>query len=191
MSFPIMPVSPLPAGLDRTRVWKTDGNQYDSGAWVAMTTYVRPLVKYSIPFVNFTEVKQALLATLADSVQGTTLPFLMKDPYEYQVSSVLAVDSGVGAGTLQLYDTRSFFVRADTLSIGSLFSSKSGFVTLGAEYGYDQDTGIFTVNTKATDDIWGVRSMEYFRKVHFSADYRDTAVIWNVFNATVQIDEIT
>lgn len=190
MTYPIMPVSPLPAGIGRTRDWKTDGQRYDSGAWQAMTTYTRPLFQYQIPFQNINEVKLGLLTTLADSVQGTTLPFLMKDPYEYQVSSVLAVASGVSAGTLQLYDTRSFFIRADTTTVGSLFSALSGYVKLGTNYNYDQDTGILTIITKSNTDAWGVRSAEYFRKVHFANNFQDQAVLWNIFNATIQIDEI-
>ncbi len=190
MSYPIFPVSPLPAGQERTRFWKTDADQYDSGAAQAMTTFTRPLFRWAIPFTNMTEVKQGLLSTLVDSVKGT-FPFLLKDPYEFAVSSVLAVDSGVvNAATLQIYDTRSFFVRADTTTVGSLFSSLSGYVRLGQEYSYEQDTGIFTVNTKAINDVWGVRSMEYFRKCMFDGDYSDTAVIWNIFNATMKIKEI-
>lgn len=191
MTYPIFPVSPLPAGLDRTRNWKTDGNQYDSGAYQAMTTFSRPLMNYSIPWQNMTEQKQQLLMTIVDSVKGRTFPFLMKDPYEYQVASVEVGDSGTTNGaTLQIYDTRSFFVRADTTTIGSLFSATSGFVTLGTEYDYDQDTGVLTVNTKDFGDVWGARSMEYYRKCVFKEDYRETAVLWNIFNAQVQINEI-
>lgn len=191
MSYPIFPVSPLPAQTDRTRGWKSDNVTYDSGAYQGMTTYQRPLMKYSIPWTNFTEVKQAQLVSIVDSVMGPTFPFLMKDPYEFAVNSVLAVQSGVvQPSTLQLYDTRSFFVRADTTTVGSLFSSLSGYVRLGVEYNYEQDTGIFTVNTKAINDVWGVRSMQYFRKCIFAGDYRDVAVLWNIFNATVNINEV-
>ena len=129
--------------------------------------------------------------TIVDSVKGGTYPFLMKDPYEFAVSSVLAANSGVvQPTTLQLYDTRSFFVRADTTTVGSLFSSLSGYVRLGQQYNYDQDTGVFTVNTKAINDVWGVRSMEYYRKCKFDGDYSDSAVIWNIWNAQIKIKEI-
>lgn len=191
MSYPIFPVSPLPAQTDRTRFWKSDNVTYDSGAYQGMTTFQRPLMKYSVPWVNFTEVKQAQLVSIVDSVMGPTFPFLMKDPYEFGVSSVLAAGSGVISGaSLQLYDTRSFFVRADTTTVGSLFSSLSGYVRNGIEYSYAQDTGLFTVNTKAINDVWGVRSMEYFRKCVFGGDYRDTAVLWNIWNANVLINEV-
>jgi hypothetical protein len=191
MPYPIFPVSPLPANTDRTKFWKTDDVTYDSGAYQAMTTFTRPLFRWSIPWQNVTEIKQGALATFVDSVKGKTYPFLMKDPYEYQVNSVLAVRSGVTNGaTLQLYDTRSFFVIADTTTISSLYSLQSGYVSLGAHFDYNQDTGILTVNTKAPEDVWAARSMEYFRKCVFAEDYRDTSVIWNIFNLTLAINEI-
>jgi hypothetical protein len=187
----IFPALPLPAQTDRTRAWGGGGTQYDSGAYQAMTPYSRPMMKYSVPYTNFNEIKQALIQTFVDSVQGPNRPFLIKDPYEFAVSSVLAVRSGViGVTTCQLYDTRSFFVRADTTTVGSLFSTLSGYVRNGHEYNYDQDTGVLTVNSKASTDVWGVRSMEYFRKVAFVGDYRDTAALWNIWNATLNMNEI-
>jgi hypothetical protein len=191
MAYPIFPVSPLPAGLTRQFHWKTDEALYDSGASTGMTTFQRPLYRYSIPFINYNEIKQGPLAAFFNVVKGKTLPFLMKDPYDYRVNSVMGVRSGYasGSGDLRLYDTNSYQVRADTTTIGSLFSSLSGWVTLGAEYSYSQDTGLLTVNTKAQNDVWGVRSMQYWRKVKFTNDYTESAVIWNIFGSQIDMRE--
>lgn len=186
----IWPASPLPAGLQRIPYWQNDDVDFDSGAFQSRTTFLRPLYRYTIPFQNFNETKQALIIDFWNARRGKAQPFLMKDPYDYAVSSVLGVRSGIVVGSAQLFDTNSFFVRADTTTIGSLFSSLSGYVTLGSEFQYDQDTGVLTVNTKAATDVWGVRSMEYFRKVRFKSDYQETATIWNVFNAQLTMWEV-
>lgn len=191
MALLIFPVSPLPADLDRQPSWNTDRVRYDSGARQGFSAYTRPLYEYEITFQNMNEIKEATLMTFIHSVRGMTDTWLMKDPYDFRVNSVLAVRSGItNAATLFLYDTRSYFMRADTLSIGSLFSSLSGYVRLGVQYGYDQDTGIFTVNTKAATDIWGVRSGEFYRKCAFVSDYRETSKMWNQFGATVRVEEV-
>lgn len=191
MSYPIFPVSPLPAGLDRTKAWGENESLYDSGASNAMTPYQKPLLRYTIPWTNITEQKQQALFAFNNTTKGKTLPFLMKDPYDYRVNSVLGVRSGYASGSadLHLYDTNSFTVRADTTTIGSLFSVLSGYVTLGQEYTYAQDTGVFHINSKAVNDVWGVRSMQYFRKCKFSQDYTENAVLWNIFNLNLVIRE--
>lgn len=193
MAYPIFPVSPLPAGLERTKSWGENDSVFDSGASITMTAFQKPLYRYSIPWSNITEVKQQVIFDFFDTVRGRTMPFLLKDPYEYRVNSVLAVQSGFasGSGTVQLFDTKSFMVRADTTTIGSLFSSLSGFVTLGSEFSYEQDTGVLTVNTKAVNDVWGVRSMEYWRKVKFDGDYQENATLWKIWNVSLKFREDT
>lgn len=191
MSLPIMPFSPLPANLERFKNWNENVALYDSGEQQADTPYVRPLYQWSVPIKLMTEIKQGSLWQFWDLVRGATLPWLMKDAYDFRVSSVLAVRSGItNAATLFLYDTNSYFVRADTLTVGSLFSTLSGYVRNGVEYSYAQDTGLLTVNTKAVTDVWGVRSMEYYRKVKFSAPYKETSQLWNIFNTTLSIVEL-
>jgi hypothetical protein len=190
MAYPIFPASPLPAGLDRTKFWNTDESIYDSGASNAMTTFQKPLYRWTIPFQNITEFKQSSLSAFNDLVRGKTLPFLIKDPYDFRVNSVLAVRSGIiSAATLALYDTNSYTVRADTTTISSLFSSLSGYVRLGFEYNYSQDDNILLVNSKGPTDVWGVRSMQYFRKAKFTNDYNENAVLWNIFGMSIQVRE--
>lgn len=186
----VWPVNPLPAGLQRTPYWQGDDIDFDSGAFQSRTTFLRPLYRYTIPFQNFNEVKQKLLIDFWNARRGKAQPFLIKDPYDYRVDSVLAVRSGITTSSFRLFDTNSFFVRADTTTIGSLFSTLSGFVSLGSEFTYNQDTGVLNVMSKDATDIWGVRSMEYFRKVRFKADYQEAAVIWNVFNAQISLWEV-
>lgn len=191
MALPIMPFSPLPANLERFKNWGESNNVYDSGEQQGSSPYLRPLYQWSVPIKLMTELKQGSLWQHWDNVKGTTAPFLMKDAYDYKVNSVLGVRSGIiSAATLNLYDTNSYFVRADTVFVGSLFSTLSGYVRLGVEYNYSQDRGILTVNTKAVTDVWGVRSMEYYRKVKFSAGYRETSQLWNIFNTQLSIVEL-
>jgi hypothetical protein len=191
MSLPILPFSPLPADLQRTRNWGENVNYYDSGASQGDTAFMRPLFVWDVPIQLMNELKEGPLVTFVDTVKGMTLPFLMKDAYEYQITSGQAVSSGITSGaTGWLIANNGFFVRVDTTTIGSLFSASSGYVTLGSEYSYEQDTGIITVNTKASADVWGLRNAEYFRKVRFSSQYSDTAKIWNIWTADLQITEL-
>lgn len=191
MSLLIFPFSPLPADLTRTFDWAENETRYDSGEYQTDTNYVRPLIQYDVNVKLMTEVKQTALKSFVNSVKGRTQPFLMKDPYDFQINSTLAVQSGVISGSsLYIYDITGFMVRADTTTIGSLFSSLSGYVTLGTQFGYDQDTGILTVNTKAATDVWGVRSATYFRKAKFIASYAETSQLWNIFSTNMKITEL-
>jgi len=82
-------------------------------------------------------------------------------------------------------------IRADTLTIGSLSSTLSVFVTLGTEYQYDQDTGIITANTINATDVWGVRSAQYFRKVYITRNYREAGIIEGQFSGDIVLQEVT
>lgn len=191
MSLPIMVFSPLPAGLDVTKDWGENDTRYDSGEHQADTPFVRPLLIWSIPIKLMTELKEQPLWDFVDSVRGMTRPFLMKDAYRYQVASVLGVRSGItNAATLFLFDTNSYFLRADTTTVGSFFSALSGYVRNGHEYSYDQDSGLLTVNTKALTDVWGVRSMEYFRKAKFSSQYKENSTLWNIWATNLDVVEL-
>jgi hypothetical protein len=195
MSLPIFPMSPVPAALDRTFSWNENVVMYDSGDSQGDSAYTRPLYQYNMPLTYYNEISQNSLWQLfngsASGRKGMTKPFLMKDPYDFRVFSVAAVASGVTAGTLYLYDVNSYRVRADTTTIGSLFSSISVYVKLGVNYNYDQDSGVFTIITKGSADVWGVRSMEYFRKCRLMSPYKETSAIWNNFNATLTINEVS
>lgn len=190
MTLPIFPVSPLPAGLTREPFWLTNDVDYDSGANQSLTPFVRPLYVYDIPFKNYNEYRQASLWLFFNDRRGSTYPFLMKDPYDNRVNSVLAVRSGVSAGTFFVYDINSYFTIPDTTTIGSMFSSLSGYVRLGTNYWYDQDTGVFSIVLKASTDAWGVRSMEYFKKVKFASKFQEQGIIWNQFAVGLRIREI-
>lgn len=188
----IFPSSPLPGGLRRTKQWNGNNITYDSGANQGFTAWKKPLYRWDVPWQNINDVKQGVLSTFADSVRGTVDPFLIKDPYDYKVGSVQFVNSAqTEGGTLQTFDTSSFSIRVDTTFIGSLTSALSGFVTLGAEYDYDQDNGVLTVNTIDAIDIWSNPStIEYFRKAKFDGNYADVSPIWNQFNVQLVIKEI-
>lgn len=191
MSYQIFPASPLPADLGREKSWGDNQILYDSGVMQGDSPYIKPLYRWTVPFKNYTEIKQSSLWAFWDKVQGRTFPWLMKDPYDYFVNSVMGVRSGItNAATLQVFDTNSYSVRPDTLYIGSLFSTLSGYVRLGIEYGIEQDTGILTVNTKAVTDVWGVRSLFYFKKCTFRAPYQEKSPLWNIFNTDFTIWEL-
>jgi hypothetical protein len=175
----IFPSSPMPAGMERLKHWGEDVQEYDSGEMQGISPYAKPLYEWSLPFQNYTEIRQSSLWSFYDAVKGRTTPFLIKD----------AVNSGPTSGSLYLYDTNSYMVRADTTTIGSLFSALSGYVRLGTNYNYDQDNGIFTITTKANTDTWGVRSMQYFRKARFMTQMREASPIWNVFKTNLTIKE--
>lgn len=192
MSYPTFPYSPLPGSLTRQFIWNEDVDVYDSGESQSATAYQKPLLLWNIPIKLLPDTRQNSLAQFWNNQKGRTLPFLIKDPRYSQITSVLAVDSGItGTGTLFLYDTNSWMVRADTTTIGSLFSSLSGFVKLGTNYNYEQDTGIMTLITKASTDIWGCRSIEYFRKARFDNQYNPVETIWGIFEVSdIQVREI-
>jgi len=187
----IFPVSPLPAQVQRVFKFNATVARYDSGARQAFSAWKKPLYEWQVPWQNMNETKQNTLASFAKDMFGPVTPFLMKDPYDYRVNSVLAVNTNqTQGGTLQTFDTKSFAIRVDTTTIGSLTSNLSGFVTLGSEYDYDQDTGVLTVNTIAATDFWTAQSLQYFRKVAFKEDYSDVSVIWNIFGSRMVIEEI-
>jgi hypothetical protein len=187
MTFPF---SPFPGGTTRMKDWNSAQQDFDSGDRVGLSNWIRPLYRYTLPIQNMTEIKQSSLWAFWDSVRANAFPFLLKDPYDNAVNSVMGVRSGTSTGTLFLYDTRSYMVRADTTSVGSLFSALSGYVKLGTDYNYDQDSGVLTLVTKSNTDVWGVRSMSYFKKCFFRGDYKETSRIWNIFNGQLQIDEV-
>lgn len=191
MALLTFPFSPLPAGTERFKSWGESDVLYDSGERQGLSPYIKPLYEYSLPLHNYTEIKQSSLWAFWDSVKGRTSPWLMKDPYDYIVNSVMGVRSGItNAATVFIFDTNSYMVRPDTTTIGSMFSTLSGYVRNGFEYSLDQDTGLVVVNTKATTDVWGVRSMQYYKKVKFASDFKETSPMWNIFNATLQVKEM-
>ena len=111
MTLPIFPI-PMYGGLRRSKRWGENVVRYDSGARQGDTPFLKPLYNYDMNIQNMTEFRQSSLWHFLDEQKGMTNPFLMKDPYDYRVNSVLAVRSGIPTGsTLFIYDTNSFMVR--------------------------------------------------------------------------------
>ena len=121
-----------------------------------------------------------------------TTPFLMKDPDTFRVNSALAVATNflVNPVSLNLFDTRSYFIRADTTTIGSMTSALSGFVVLGTDYDYEQDTGLLTVHSINSGDFWTVSSAQFFHKCAFASTYKESIIIWRQFSIRLEIEEI-
>lgn len=192
MALNIFPSSPLPAGLTREFDWNDSRMRYDSGARQGLTPYLRPLSNYSVPWKNINEVKQSAIQSFWNLQKAGVTPFLMADPIDFRVNSVFVVsgDAVTEPGSLNIFDLSSFFIRVDTTTIGSMTSNKSGFVTLGSEYDYDQDTGRLTVMSIDTDDSWHANSLQYFRKCAFTGTYRETGLMWNQFSLRLSIEEM-
>lgn len=187
----IFPTSPLPAGLQREFNWNENVMRYDSGARQAVTPYVQPLHKWSVPWKNINEIKESQLSSFFNLQKGMTTPFLMKDPIDFRINSIFVTSGDVTEPvSTTISDFAGFFVRVDTTTIGSMTSNKSGFVTLGSEYDYDQDTGQLTINSIDTDDFYTAASLQFFHKCAFASKYRETGIIWNQFSVRLEIEEI-
>lgn len=191
MAYPIFPYSPLPANLNRTWDWGENNIRYDNGEQQSDSPFIKPLLRWTVPIPLMTEARQPAVKDFQNATKGMTRPFLMKDAYDYQVASVLGVRSGItDNATLYLFDVNSYMVRPDTLTISSMFSALSGYVRMGHEYSIEQDTGIVLITTKDVTDVWGVRSLEYFRKCKFDKPYSETSKLWNIFGATLEVVEL-
>ena len=192
MALNIFPSSPLPAGLTREKFWNENITRYDSGARQGLTPFLRPLYRWSVPWSNINEIKQVVISEFWDTQKGQTTPFLMKDPDTFRINSVLAVNTNFTTlpVSANLYDTKSYFIRADTTTIGSFTSALSGFVVLGTDYNYDQDTGMLTVHSINSGDFWTVSSAQFFHKCAFASSYKEQMIIWNQFSVRLEIEEI-
>jgi len=194
MVLAIFPTSPLPGGMVKTQDWNETDTRYDSGAAQGLTPFLRPLMRYSFPYRNINEIKNESLQLFVKQQRNGVTPFLMKDPdpLDFRINSVFVTSGDVTEpASLNIFtETTSFFVHVDTTTIGSLTSNKSGFVTLGSEYDYDQDTGLLTVKSIDTDDFWTAASLQYFKKCKFAGKFTQTSPIWNQFSTTLIIEEI-
>ena len=192
MGLPTFPFSPLFAAMTREFDWNENKNVYDSGDQQGSTNWAKPLYKYTMNISLYNQIKQSSLWAFWNlQTKGMTKPFLIKDPYDNYVSSVIvAGNAATNAATGYIYDTNSFSIRADTTTISTLTSALSGFVTLGHEYSYLQDTGIFTVNTKVTSDVWTAHSVSYWRKVTFSKKMTEAQILWGTFTTALTFDEL-
>lgn len=193
MVLAVWPDSPQPAGQSMSPEWGEHVTEYDSGAFHSTLTRSRPLYKnWNIPWRNIPQPKRDTILGFVNSMRAGGIPFLVKHHKDFRVNSVLAASAGYTAGaSFFLFDTNSFFVRADTTTIGSLHSTLSGWVTLGSEYNYDQDTGVITASSIDATDVWGVRSMEYFRKVYIKRNYRETGILEGQYTARIEFSEVT
>jgi hypothetical protein len=182
MAYLTFPFSPLYTEMTRQKSWNENSTKYDSGDVQGFTNWAKPLYRYGFKITMMTETKQGSLWDFYDNVQATVQPWLMKDPYDSNVGSVIVANSGFTQGnTTYVYNTKSYMVRPDTTSVGSFFSSLSGYVTAGSEYTIERDTGIMKVNTKATADIWRANSMSVWKKCKFDGPLIENDVMWNIF----------
>ena len=190
MALMTFPISPLPAA---ERVFNFNENimRYDSGARQATSAWRRPLYRWTFNFQNINEVTQGTLTTFVRSTFGRRSPFLMKDPYDYLgYPNIIVNTNATNATTLQVFDVNSFKMRVDTNDISTITSNLSGFVSLGSEFSYNVDDGVFTINTIDAADYWTIGTVSYWRKVAFANVYTEQSRLWNSFNTQVIMEEI-
>ncbi len=193
MALAVWPDSPQPAGQSMVPDWGEIVTRYDSGVHHGTVTYARPLyTNWAIPWTNIPQGKRDTILTFVNSMRAGAQPFLLKHHVDFRVNSVLAASVGYTAGdSFFTYDVNSFLIRADTTTIGSMFSSISGFVTLGSEYQYDQDTGIMTADSIDVTDEWRIESVQYFRKVYIKRNYQETGILFGQYSARIMFDEVS
>jgi hypothetical protein len=173
--------------------WGDINVRFDSGAHHGTSTYARPLyTNWSIPWKNIPQTKRDTILGFVNSMKAGATPFLIKHHKDFRVNSVLAASAGYTAGTsFFTYDVNSFLIRVDTTTIGSMFSSLSGWVTLGSEYNYDQDTGIMTADSIDVTDVWRIESAQYYRKAYIRRNYQETGIIEGQYTGRIVLDEVS
>ncbi len=193
MALAVWPDSPQPAGQSMSPDCGEIAVRFDSGVHHATTTYQRPLYSdWTIPWTNIPQAKRDKILGFVNSMKAGAQTFLVKHHKDFRVNSVLVASAGwTDGGTMFLYDTNSYFIRADTTTIGSLFSTLSGYVTLGSEYQYEQDTGILTANSFDSTDVWRANSMQYFRKVYITRNYNETGILEGQYTGRITFDEVS
>jgi hypothetical protein len=147
------------------------------------------MYQYQLSFKTMAPAKRDLLMSLVNSVKGTLKPFWFADPYDY-VNSAETVGSGITTGSAFITDQFGYYIRPYSTQVATLFSSLSGYVSNGNEYSYNVDSGMISITTKNTSDIWGVRSLTILlHKCSFDRDYSDVSRLWEIWNANISFTE--
>lgn len=189
MSYPIFPVSPVPADFGRTINWGGNSVKFDSGVRQANTAFVRPMYNYNMNFRNMPPEKRELILTLVQSVRGRIFPFWFPDPYDY-VNSAQLVSSGVTVGSFNVVNEYGHSIRPSSTQVSTLYSTLSGYVSRNVHYTYNFNSAFITVISKNSTDVWAVKSLSgLFKKCSFDSNYSDTAVLWNIWNANINFTE--
>ena len=190
MVLPIFPSSPIWANLSRTPGWAEHVNRYDSGVRQSGTAWVRALYDYSISATNFNEITQSSLHTFVNSLKGRVSPFLFKDPYDYvaSVSVTQPTSTNMGAGSgFYFVDVRSWRFIPDSAFL-AVNDAASGSLVNGVDFVMSQDNGWCSLLIPVSS-VW-TASFQYFRKGAFESTYVERSPIWNIFNATLIIQEL-
>lgn len=192
MALQVWPDSPQPASQSMKPWWGEKAVRFDSGAHHGVTPFQRPLYSdWTIPWKNIPQNKRDTILDFVNDMSAGATPFLIKHHKDFRVNSVLVASAGYAAGTsLFMYDTKSYFIRADTTTIGSFTSTVSVFVVLGTDYTYDQDTGILTATSINVGDVWTANSVQYFRKAYIKSNYTETGIIEGQYTGRIVLDEI-
>lgn len=182
----IWPSSPVWADMERQPLWGEEVTRYDTGVRQAATIRTRPLYRYSITADNFNEIKQAALHTFVNSLKGMAQPFLFKDPYDYQASSVNQPVTANGSG-FYFVDARSWRFIPDSAYL-VIADGKSGTLVNGTHYVVSLDNG-WVKHMVVVTSTWRATT-QFFRKVALDQPYVEKSGTWNIFSAPLVLQEI-
>ncbi len=184
------PTSPIWADLNRKPSWNENVNRYDSGLFQGSTNWVRPLHTYRVQGKNAPRETQASLYLFVNSLKGSTTPFRIKDPYDYQFNAVTQptssnMVSGDGFFVINNFGWRSLpdenaHVFFDPASPSALVES--------THYVASYDNAFITLLVPVSS-LW-TASMDYFRKAHIAERYEERSTLWNNFGISIIIQEI-
>ena len=188
--YPIFPLSPPPASMEREPFWNTQVLNYDSGVDQAHTGWDKPLYRFSIPWQNMPVSKLNSIEAFWHDRKAFLKPFLFQDPYFNTISAYVMKAGGTAIKTgymLNNFGHRSFPMSGSI----SMTSTLSGAYLIGSHYTIDSLTGVVNfVNTVAAADVITINSAGYYLLCRFSAPLRSQSPIWQHFNLPIQIVEI-
>lgn len=191
MPFNILVTSPLWLPLDRTPVWNESIYTYDSGVSQAATNWWRPLYKLAVSNRNYPRAQQNSLHAFYNQQKGSTIPFLMTDPYDFQIRGVVQVASGVAIAAnsgFNYVDANSYRVMVNSSSL-RITSTLSGTLISGSHYVASLDNGfIRMIIGKANNDTI-TASGHFFRKVRFS-EFSEQSFLHDQFSGAFTVEEI-
>lgn len=190
-TIPVWPMSPTPLPLNREALWGAAIVEYDNGDTQGQTGWERELWKFSFTFRNQQPAFTNSLTAFVCDRRGPVRPWFFSDPYDMHVNSQLLQNTGTAVVTMELmHPVCSYHVYPNSAFLTTLTSALSTTLSLGTDFNLDHDSGYITlVVSPNSDDYITANSTQFFRKVRFASDYRDTSPLWQIFNGQVHFRE--
>lgn len=185
----ILVTSPLPLPMGRDPSWGVGAVQYDSGDRQTSTTWVEPLYKYTFDIKNMPRSKQSSLHAFFNQQKGQATPFLMRDPYDFNLNMNVRSGVAIAAGSgFYLVKSSGFRVIGDPTNM-LLFSAQSATLTQGSHYVHSLDNGfIRMVVAKNSADTYTM-SCYHYRKVTFTG-MSEQSFLWDSFTGNFSVSEM-